>query len=1161
MPTLVNGPESGSGTEPPAAAAPVAPYGDLIAEETRRVRAASDGDARPPRGKARQFSVVAVDEKRATALPQPLVLPPSSTGRGSGGAAFPAETPPLATNHVASNGINGINGHGRTDVTAVPEPTGLAEDGAAGLPTGAAASVTFRQPRLAATAAGRPVSATSCELALPTEAAASSSSRDSSSGSEGLRSSDSSPKPNGGGAAAAAATAFRAAAAQDESTGSLADEQATISGGAQHRIHYRKLREKTVSMPDAELPATSSSGTKVDRLTVPTAASYHHSLPAAGQWNYPALLSATAVAAPRNISTLSLTLLLRDQRRKNLAMLARLFASRQKEKELLDGTGPQSSYQDLMSESKKKRCRVTSMQVAVASLFCILVALVTTSVLLFAPSRNIYRSQPGFVFDKDTRLLTVHNSTGQLLLQIRTGVDLKGLPYNCSTSDDLRSSRRCWKWSPSNVTLRVNVVNLSSELTCVDVTWLTTSVDPVLQDCAALGGMQWYGGTSSRSLPWSLNAALATSAAHADGAGPGGAGPGGAVLYAPGEVVGTLAARAWMSSSGALVAASGYAPLYFKLHGSGASAPAFCLSSWRGTERGGSRTLSYTACVGADVPTVHRRLVESQRTAAAWTSDDGTAGAGTAGTGTSAGTSTPTSADFVAQDGSVHDDASSGTTDAASGPADASSGPADASSGSAATALSSDGVDSDTSAAGQGSAGSAATAATAAASRARWSAAVVRPDPVWIVRAESGAHVLSQVVNHSFPTGTFLVSESALSDPSQAAEAVAAVAHAARVLNVTSALSFGLSVSAFVSVRSELFLDSRYETLWMRTARSSLPGLVREDGSGAFAGGSASASVLVNPSSDLAYELVDQRLREVAGVVTHNDSLSPSSIDLLYLRAAIPAADLDLDAYSPVAQERLLSYPLWCARLGADLVGSLLLDKDGDATAAAAAATFTVLVDGATTGLAGYALSEPVRQGSLADIVTHMLAASVGGDPPSSIGPFAAVEPAPAGGGMDAKSRYIRWMQLAAFAPIMLFDSAPWEHGADVVAAARRVLEYRQTEIVPRLRRLYEAFGRTGEPVYKPLWWSDSVAAAAKPSKLAAQFFLDDLLVAPVVDQKPYRLIYFPTGFWLDQNQKLFIGPGTHNYTVNQDSMPCFLRKTTGIHEKGIPESDVGFRR
>lgn len=144
---------------------------------------------------------------------------------------------------------------------------------------------------------------------------------------------------------------------------------------------------------------------------------------------------------------------------------------------------------------------------------------------------------------------------------------------------------------------------------------------------------------------------------------------------------------------------------------------------------------------------------------------------------------------------------------------------------------------------------------------------------------------------------------------------------------------------------------------------------------------------------------------------------------------------------------------------------------------------------------------------------------------------------------------FIRWLEIAAFLPVMSFHTPPWIFGeGQVLNLTRNYLTRHQRDVAPLIEKYAEEWQVTGNPIYRPMWWlnpTDSMTFTINDQFLIG----DEVLVAPVVEKGAVqRDIYLPDGGfqWQDsQNARVFDG-GTflHDYPVPLTEVAVFLRRS-----------------
>ncbi|KAJ7998095.1 hypothetical protein DPEC_G00219000 [Dallia pectoralis] len=142
---------------------------------------------------------------------------------------------------------------------------------------------------------------------------------------------------------------------------------------------------------------------------------------------------------------------------------------------------------------------------------------------------------------------------------------------------------------------------------------------------------------------------------------------------------------------------------------------------------------------------------------------------------------------------------------------------------------------------------------------------------------------------------------------------------------------------------------------------------------------------------------------------------------------------------------------------------------------------------------------------------------------------------------------FIRWLEIAAFLPVISFETPPWVCGEDwVLNVTRTMIVHHQDFVVPLLTKYAGDWMTSGSPIYRPLWWlspNDPVTFTINDQFLIG----DEVLVAPVIERGAVcRDIYLPDGGfqWQDtRNAQVFDG-GTllEEYPVALEEVAIFLR-------------------
>jgi alpha-glucosidase len=157
-------------------------------------------------------------------------------------------------------------------------------------------------------------------------------------------------------------------------------------------------------------------------------------------------------------------------------------------------------------------------------------------------------------------------------------------------------------------------------------------------------------------------------------------------------------------------------------------------------------------------------------------------------------------------------------------------------------------------------------------------------------------------------------------------------------------------------------------------------------------------------------------------------------------------------------------------------------------------------------------------------------------------------------GGFDghpSPENYARWMEFAAFVPIMRVHGGldekrqPWVYGPVAEAAARNALDLRY-ELLPCIYS-YERLNTEGNVgLVRPVYW-DFPSDPGSAMQESEWMFGDAFLVAPVANEgATSESVYLPPGEWFDFNNGLRY-TGRQNVTVATDAkawddIPLFVR-------------------
>lgn len=151
---------------------------------------------------------------------------------------------------------------------------------------------------------------------------------------------------------------------------------------------------------------------------------------------------------------------------------------------------------------------------------------------------------------------------------------------------------------------------------------------------------------------------------------------------------------------------------------------------------------------------------------------------------------------------------------------------------------------------------------------------------------------------------------------------------------------------------------------------------------------------------------------------------------------------------------------------------------------------------------------------------------------------------------MPDKELYIRWLQLAAFMPVVQLSVPPGDYDLDVIKAAKFMFKVRTERILqPKqsneyIKRVIDEYHKTGAPIVRPLWWlsPNDLNAQVIDSQFAVG---NDLIVAPVLEEgKRSRDVYLPPGRWRDElfGTSRLGGKWIYNYSVPLDKVAYFIK-------------------
>ena len=167
-------------------------------------------------------------------------------------------------------------------------------------------------------------------------------------------------------------------------------------------------------------------------------------------------------------------------------------------------------------------------------------------------------------------------------------------------------------------------------------------------------------------------------------------------------------------------------------------------------------------------------------------------------------------------------------------------------------------------------------------------------------------------------------------------------------------------------------------------------------------------------------------------------------------------------------------------------------------------------------------------------------------------------------GGHPSAENYARWMEFAAFVPIMRVHGSlnehrqPWVYGAQAEADAKTAIELRY-RLVPYMYAYERQAHESGIGLVRPLFWdfpNDNRATHIDDEWM----FGDELLAAPILGEgQAHRTIYLPGGgAWIDYFRgQRYEGGQQIVYLVDPETwsdMPLFVREGAIIPTQDVQQ-------
>ncbi len=156
--------------------------------------------------------------------------------------------------------------------------------------------------------------------------------------------------------------------------------------------------------------------------------------------------------------------------------------------------------------------------------------------------------------------------------------------------------------------------------------------------------------------------------------------------------------------------------------------------------------------------------------------------------------------------------------------------------------------------------------------------------------------------------------------------------------------------------------------------------------------------------------------------------------------------------------------------------------------------------------------------------------------------------------GTPSPELYARWIQVGAISPFCRThthygspDQEPWSFGENIEDISRKFIKFRY-ELLPYLYTLFYQSSKTGEPIWRPMFYEFQDDPKCYDWAYQQQFMLGYyILVAPVTRVGQYtKKVYLPEGRWLDWNtEKVYEGPQEIIVDAHLGWLPMFLREGT----------------
>lgn len=167
-------------------------------------------------------------------------------------------------------------------------------------------------------------------------------------------------------------------------------------------------------------------------------------------------------------------------------------------------------------------------------------------------------------------------------------------------------------------------------------------------------------------------------------------------------------------------------------------------------------------------------------------------------------------------------------------------------------------------------------------------------------------------------------------------------------------------------------------------------------------------------------------------------------------------------------------------------------------------------------------------------------------------------------GGHPTPENYARWMEFAAFVPIMRVHGTfnehrqPWVYGSQAEADAKSAIDLRY-RLIPYMYAYEHQAHESGLGIVRPLFWDFPTDTSENAYRTDEWMFGDELLVAPILGEgQAHRSIYLPQGNWIDYFRgQRYEGGKVITYSVNPDTwsdIPLFIRQGAIIPSQDVQQ-------